>query len=295
MYRRCLRAFLLSIGLVNAVAQADSVDDAAAGRAYGTNLILNIAAEMVTLPKGCFHMGSPEHERDRDEDEGPQRQVCLQAFQLGKYEVTQGLWQAVMGDNPSHFKAGDKYPVEMVSWHDVQRFLQRLNELTGKHYRLPSEAEWEYAARAGTTEPFWWELHRKKGLFSDEEPVSHENANYGKIDCCSGYATGRDAWVHTAPVGSFEPSPYGIYDGRGNVWEWVQDCYTSYAGAPVDGSAREQAECKHRVFRGGSWDNGPKILRAANRSWDEPSYRFNGLGFRLAHSIPGPLRDAAAQ
>lgn len=265
---------------------ADSMDGAVAGQTYGENVILDLEAGMLTIPKGCFLMGSPADEPERDADEGPQRQVCLQAFQFARHEVTQGLWKAVMGENPAYFKAGDDHPVEMVSWHDVQQFLQRLNTLTGKQYRLPTEAEWEYAARAGSAEPFWWEMSREKGLFRAAEYVSHENANYGKIECCSGYATGRDQWEFTAPVGSFEASKYGVYDGRGNVWEWVQDCYTdSYAQLPTDGSAWEQGDCKYRVFRGGSWDNGPLKLRAANRSWDEPSYRFNGLGFRLAHSL----------
>lgn len=255
---------------------------------------LNIKVDMLRIPQGCFYMGSPEDETDRDSDEGPQQKVCLESFSLGKYEVTQGLWRQVMGDNPASFNVDDRHPVEMVSWNDVQLFLQRLNDATGRHYRLPSEAEWEYAARAGTDKPFWWEANSKKSLFGSQKSISHDNANFGKEECCSGYATDKDLWKYTAPVGSFAASPWGTHDMRGNVWEWVQDCYKeSYDNVSTNGKAWTAGGCEHRVFRGGSWDNGPDILRAANRSWDDPAYRFRGLGLRLAETVE-PLHAQAA-
>jgi formylglycine-generating enzyme required for sulfatase activity len=152
-------------------------------------------------------------------EEKPPHQVTVRPFRIGRYEVTQGQWQAVMGANPSSFK-GDDRPVENVSWDDVQTFLKRLNAQTdGTPYRLPTEAEWEYAARARVTTAYWWGTEIGSG-----------KAN------CDGCGSQWDN-QETAPVGSFKANPFGLYDTVGNVWEWVQDCYhDSYQGAPTDGS-----------------------------------------------------------
>lgn len=227
--------------------------------------------EMVSIPGGCFLMGSPASEAGRFDDER-QHEVCVGAFKIGRYEVTQGQWQAVMGSNPSVFKmCGDRCPVENVSWDEVQEYIAKLNVRTGKKYRLPTEAEWEYAARAGTSTAYWW-----------GNQASHEYANYGSDECCAGLAQGRDRWVNTAPVGSFTPNPWGLYDTAGNVWEWTCSAYASfYDGSEKLCSGKNDANTL-RVYRGGSWDIKPAWVRSAYRNWNSPDYRYIFLGFRLA-------------
>lgn len=235
-------------------------------------------SDMVSIPAGNFMMGCA-HGRDGScgSDETPPHKVQLRGFELGKTEVTQAQWQAVMGSNPSRFKdCGDTCPVEQVSWDDVQTFIQKLNAQTGKSYRLPSEAEWEYAARAGSNSTYPW-----------GQEASHEYANYGTDECCAGLAQGRDKWVNTAPVGSFPANGFGLHDMIGNVWEWVQDSYHgNYKDAPIDGSAWEGSRADARVLRGGSWDSNPQYVRAANRNFIAASFRINVIGFRLARTLP---------
>jgi formylglycine-generating enzyme required for sulfatase activity len=231
--------------------------------------------EMVVIPAGLFQMGSNEGANEK-----PVHSVTLKSFALGKYEVTQGQWKAVMGNNPSGFSScGDTCPVEQVSWDDIQYYIHKLNTKSGKSYRLPSEAEWEYAARAGTTTQYWW-----------GDKASHEYANFGKDDCppCGGLAQGRDKWENIAPVGQFAANAFGLHDMHGNVWEWVQDYYhESYSGAPVDGSAWESGgEQKYQVLRGGSWSGYPAFLRSAYRYWLTPGNRNSSIGFRLARTAP---------
>jgi formylglycine-generating enzyme required for sulfatase activity len=219
--------------------------------------------EMVVIPAGRFLMGSPESELGRDRDEGPQRWVDVPRFAMGKFEVTQGQWQALMGSNPSHFKdCGLNCPVENVSWNDVQEFLRRLNQRTGQNYRLPSEAEWEYAARAGTTTAYFW---------GDRFDASRVN-NRGN---------------RTVQVGSYSANAFGLHDMHGNVWEWVQDVWhNSYAGAPSDGTARMTGgDPSRRVFRGGSWFVTPQDLRSAYRSRSSPGNRNFYSGFRVARNF----------
>jgi formylglycine-generating enzyme required for sulfatase activity len=177
-----------------------------------------------------------------------------------------------MGSNPSTFTScGSECPVEEVSWDDIQGFIQKLNAKTGQKYRLPSESEWEYAARGGTTTEYPWGNN-----------ASHDYANYGTDDCCEGKAEGRDQWVNTAPVGKFPANGFGLHDMHGNVWEWTQDCYhDSYKGAPQDGSAWESDSCAKRVLRGGGWLNRPASLRSAIRVRSSASDRSSNLGFRL--------------
>ncbi len=228
-----------------------------------------IPQEMVAIPAGEFQMGCSPGDGQCDSDEKPPHPVKVKAFRIGKYEVTQAQWQAVMGENPARFKGEDR-PVEQVSWNDIQTFLARLNAANpGKPYRLPTEAEWEYAARGGTKTPYWWGKDIGKG-----------NANCR--DCGSRW-DGKE----TAPVGSFKPNPFGLYDTAGNVWEWVQDCWhPSYQGAPTDGSEwRDNCQGTSRVVRGGSWSHVPVRLRSAFRLWFYAAYRSVSVGFRLAQDL----------
>ena len=230
-----------------------------------------VSLEMVRIGPGTFQMGSPPSEQGRNLNEGPVHEVTIrQGFYLGKYEVTQAQWEAVMGSNPSRFSGCGDCPVERVSWDDAQAFIRKLNEMEGEnHYRLPSEAEWEYAARAGTTTRYSW-----------GDDIGRNRAN------CRGCGSQWDG-KETAPVGSFPANAWGLHDMHGNVREWVQDCWNgSYQGAPVDGSAWESGICSGRVWRGGSWDYGPRFLRAANRSWHVPSgFRLFVYGFRIARTV----------
>jgi formylglycine-generating enzyme required for sulfatase activity len=227
----------------------------------------NIAAGMVKIPGGEFQMGCSPGDGQCYDDEKPPHRVRIKPFRMGKYEVTQAQWQAVMGENPSRFQ-GDDRPVEQVSWDDIQAFLRRLNAgNSGKPYRLPSEAEWEYAARAGTTTPYWWGKDLGKG-----------NANCRE---CGSQWSGKE----TAPVGSFKPNPFGLYDTAGNVWEWVQDrWHNDYTGAPTDGSAWESGNDARRGLRGGSWGTSAGDLRGSNRDGFGPADR-NLYGVRLAQDL----------
>ncbi|MFZ3060317.1 MAG: formylglycine-generating enzyme family protein [Candidatus Methanoperedens sp.] len=235
--------------------------DPPAGQKTFTN---SIGAEFVLIPAGEFNMGSPANEANRGSDEGPVHRVKISnAFYIGKYEVTQREWKEVMGNNPSYFK-GDDLPVETVSWNDVQEFIKKLNEKEGSNkYRLPSEAEWEYAARAGTT---------TSSSFGDG--ISKLN------DYAWNHANSGDK---THDVGQKKPNPWGLYDIHGNVWEWVQDVYqNSYSGAPIDGSAWEGSGSA-RVVRGGSWRYFRIAwdYRSALRSDNDPDDRYTFIGFRL--------------
>ncbi len=217
--------------------------------------------EFVLIPAGEFDMGSPANEKDRGSNEGHVHRVKIsKAFYMGKYEVTEKQWREVTGNDPSHFK-GDNLPVESVSWNDVQEFIRKLNEKEGTNkYRLPSEAEWEYAARAGTTTRY---------SFGDDESKLGDYAWYP-----------ANSGNKTHEVGQKKPNPWGLYDIHGNVWEWVQDKWHSdYNGAPTDGSAWE-GDGFH-VIRGGRWYGIAKCCRSADRGSNAPGDRYNGLGFRL--------------
>jgi formylglycine-generating enzyme required for sulfatase activity len=241
--------------------------------------------EMVLVPKGCFQMGSPVSESDRDSDEGPQRQVCLEAFELGRTEVTQAQWLRVMhdasGDAAADARAlpslvcGD-CPMEGVSWDDAQEFLRRLNAVSGKSYRLPTEAEWEYAARAGTS-----------GRYSVGNEITPDQANYYARQQVRARQGAAEQAFKTEPAGSLPGNPWGLHEMHGNVFEWVQDCYhDSYRAAPEDGSAWE-SDCAgpYRVFRGGSWDSDASALRSADRNRVGSGYRYVVVGFRLARTL----------
>jgi len=219
-----------------------------------------LAGEMVSIPGGSFQMGSA----DGDDDEKPVHPVNIRPFRLGKYEVTQGQWRAVMGNNPADFSScGDACPVEQVSWDDVQTFITKLNRMTGRHFRLPTEAEWEYACKGG--------LSSSQYCGGEPDSIAWYNANSGE---------------QTHPVGQKQPNRFGLHDMSGNVWEWVQDCWhDSYTGAPADGSAWKSGDCSRRVSRGGSWGNAAADLRAASRVRDATDARLSSLGFRLAQDL----------
>jgi formylglycine-generating enzyme required for sulfatase activity len=223
----------------------------------------SIGMKFTLIPAGEFFMGSEE-----SGDEKPVRKVKItSAFYLGTYPVTQREWKAVMGgDNPSEFKSDD-LPVETVSWNDVQEFIKKLNEKEGTDkYRLPSEAEWEYACRAGTTTRY---------SFGDDGSKLGDYAWYSD-----------NSGGETHPVGQKKPNPYGLHDMHGNVWEWVQDTWhESYDGAPTDGSAWESGDSAHRVIRGGSWRYRARYCRSAYRDHDDPLNRDFDLGFRLLQEL----------
>ena len=240
---------------------------------------------MVAIPAGTFVMGSPRSERGRYSNEGPQHGVSISRFAASKYEITFDQWGACVkgggcGRNPisSFLGGGDEQPpVVDVSWNDAQEYVRWLSGATHQTYRLLSEAEWEYAARAGTTTTYPWGAR-----------ASHDYANYGADSCCSGLAAGRDQWVNTSPIGSFPANAFGLYDMHGNVWEWVDDCWhnSNYNGAPTDGSAWMSGECPGRVLRGGSFDVPPRYLRSAIRGGSPPWDRKVGMGFRVARTVP---------
>jgi formylglycine-generating enzyme required for sulfatase activity len=231
--------------------------------------------EMIVVPAGSFTMGSPAGEAGRDADEGPQRQVTIaRAFGVGKYEVTFDQWDAcVAGGGCGGYRPADQgwgrgtRPAINVSWNDAKQYAEWLSRRTGKRYRLLSEAEWEYAARAGTTTP--WSCGASEGCLAG-----------------AGWYSGNEG-SRTQAVGTKSANAFGLHDMLGNVWEWVEDCWhDSYAGAPADGSAWVTgSNCGLRVLRGGSWNNNPRNLRSANRDGLDSGDRYNTIGFRVARTL----------
>jgi formylglycine-generating enzyme required for sulfatase activity len=218
-----------------------------------TEKINGAEIEMVAIPSGTFQMGSPLSESGRDPDEGPQSSVTVQNFHLSKYEVTQAQYRAVMGTNPASFK-GDDLPVESVSWNDALEFSRKLSSLTGRKYRLPTEAEWEYAARAGNDSP--------------------AAANVDALAWC-----GPNSENRTHPVGRKQANAFGLYDMYGNVWEWTESKYRPYPFQATDG--REDLQpTEVRVLRGGSWESATRACRASYRRRVVPDPRSSG--FRVA-------------
>jgi formylglycine-generating enzyme required for sulfatase activity len=224
---------------------------------------------LIRLPAGSFTMGSPLDEPGREAQEHQHRVTITRPFYLGEFEVTQKAWVAVMGSNPSHFRndAGD-LPVEMVNWYDVQVFVQRLSARTGRKFRLPTEAEWEYACRAGTTTPY-----------STGGSITAGQANFDARFPGPDVAASQSR-DKTMPVGSYQPNAWGLYDMHGNVWEWCQDWHCDYpAGDVVD----PVGECRtaFRVIRGGSWHFNADSARSALRYTHRPQDRGFSLGFRV--------------
>jgi formylglycine-generating enzyme required for sulfatase activity len=251
---------------------------------------------MLWMPPGRFWMGSPEDEPQepvRITAEGPQHLVQLQGFFLAQTPITQAQWRQVadwqpnkgeqawskkLNPNPSRFK-GDQRPVEWVSWEDAIEFCHRLSQRTGRHYTLPSEAQWEYACRAGTSTPFHWGA-----------TISRKLANYdGRTVYGDGDGEKGDYRQLTMDVASFPANPWGLHDMHGNVWEWCTDhWHGNYEGAPEDGRAWNDEDAKEnknemnrRLLRGGSWGNGPANCRSAYRDFDHPDDRNGSIGFRV--------------
>jgi formylglycine-generating enzyme required for sulfatase activity len=246
--------------------------------------------EMIVVPAGTFRMGSPTTEPGRSADEGPQHTVTIaRPFAVGRFAVTFDEWDACAADGGCNqievlaglgrvlkpYKPSDegwgrgRRPVINVSWDDAQGYAAWLSKKTGKRYRLLTGAEYEYATRAGTQTAYPW-----------GNAVGTNNAN------CHACGSQWDA-RQTAPVGSFAPNGFGLYDMVGNVEEWMEDCYhDSYLGAPTDGSAWiEGADCSNRIVRAGSWFFAPAFLRSAKRYWFTTDYRLNYLGFRVARTL----------
>jgi len=255
------------------------------GRAFAFRELLgsDIGLEMVGIPSGKLMMGSPESEQDRHDDESPEHEVTVGSFFIGKYPITQGQWKSIantpkidreLNPNPSDFK-GDNRPVENVDWEDAIEFCKRLSRQTGRDYRLPTEAEWEYACRAGTTTPFYF-----------GKTITGKLANY---DSSKIYLQERKVKSkgQTTPVGIFQPNAFGLYDMHGNVWEWCQDhWHENYEGAPTDGSTwLDREDNASYVVRGGSWSDNPLNCRSASRFSDSPHYRINSVGFRVVCEI----------
>ena len=259
-----------------------------------------IELEMVYIPDGTFTMGAPETEEGSTDDERPQHQVTLPFFFMGKYPITQAQWRAVanlpqvereLNLEPSRFK-GDNLPVEQVSWYDAVEFCARLSNHTQREYRLPSEAEWEYACRAGTTTPFHF-----------GETITTDLANYRGTDneeykWSGSYGQGPKGIYRekTTPVGSFDAANvFGLYDMHGNVWEWcLDDWHSTYKGAPTDGSAWVDTENqkinkndnRSQVVRGGSWDFDPEDCRSASRlNYDARDSIYYDYGFRVVCAV----------
>ena len=265
---------------------------------------------MVVIPAGQFMMGSPSYEEGRYDDEGPVHRVQVPSFALGKFEVTRGQFAAFVretgysaggscnvdkggGDygrlasknwRDPNFSQTDWHPVVCVNWYDAKAYVEWLGRKTGERYRLPSESEWEYAGRAGTTEARYWGNDPDEACTSanvhDQTSKSINRFHWTHHGCTDGHAK-------TAPAGSFQANSFGLYDVLGNVWEWVEDCSNwSYSGAPNDGSAWSAGDCSERVLRGGSWIFIPRNVRSANRNRKGSDLQDDDYGFRVARTLP---------
>ena len=227
----------------------------------------NVQFEMVHVEGGTFRMGATEEQgEDAYDDENPVHRVTLSSYLIGKHEVTQALWEEVMGSNPSYNKQGGDYPVEHVSWDDCQEFIEKLNARTGMEFRLPTEAEWEYSARGG---------NRSKG---------YKYAGSNNLDEVGWYGDNSDE--HTHPVGRKKPNELGLYDMSGNVWEWCQDWYGDYTEESQTNPVGPQSgKWGHRVLRGGSSWRNARLCRVSCRLNYDPGYRNDNIGLRLVLSL----------
>ncbi|QEI41207.1 Serine/threonine-protein kinase B [Dolichospermum sp. UHCC 0315A] len=243
----------------------------ASAKYFTEDLGNGVLLEMVEIPGGTFMMGSPASEAGRQNDESPQHQVTVPSFYMGKYELTQAQYQAIMGNNPAGFK-GNNRPVENVRWGDAVAFCEKLSQRTGKKYRLPSEAEWEYACRAGTTTPFYF------GESVTPDLVNYDG-NYTYVSAPKGQYRQQ-----TTDVGTFPPNVFGLYDMHGNVWEWCEDdSQENYINAPINGSALINRS-NIKTLRGGSWYNDPEDCRSAYRGYYNLVNNYGNIGFRVVCS-----------
>ena len=226
----------------------------------------------VQIPAGRFVMGSPAREHGREDQELEHDVQITEPFWMGTFEVTQDEWRTVMSTTPSRFQESGKHPVEQVTWFEVQEFFRSLNARgSGGLFRLPTEAEWEYACRAGTTTPF-----------STGAALGHEQANFAQSPEAAAGGSGS-----TAVSGSFAPNPWGLHDMHGNVWEWTEDAHCPYEAAPAR-DPRSSCEAPLKVIRGGSWYFGADSARCALRYTHRPQDRGFSLGFRVVREAPVP-------
>ncbi|WP_193200296.1 formylglycine-generating enzyme family protein [Nostoc sp. MG11] len=270
------------------------------GRAFAFRepLADEIGLEMVAIPGGNFMMGSPDSEHERDEDESPQHQVTIQPFFMGKYPVTEAQWQSIantlpvereLDPNPSGFQ-DDNLPVGSVTWEEAIEFCQRLSRETGRDYRLPTEAEWEYACRAGTETPFYF-----------GKTITTDLANYRGTDA----GNANEQWFFSGsydrgpkgiyrdditPVDAFPPNAFGLSDMHGNLLQWCLDLWHgNYEGAPADGSAWISKGDDNAVGRGGCCNSFPRRCRSASRHLRPPDIRYGDIGFRVVCEISRTL------
>ena len=264
----CLIVLLALFSVVETRLEALAAEgsEAEAERARQATLEELGETQMVHVQGGTFRMGCTAEQGECYFAEKPVHEVQVSDFEIGQYEVTQEVWEAVMGENPSDFDGCPECPVENVSWEDVQVFLEELKARLGKEYRLPTEAEWEYAARGGRQSQGY-----KYAGSDNRDAVAWHDGNSGD---------------KTHRVGEKRPNELGLYDMSGNVWEWVADCWhDSYEGAPSDGGAWASGECSRRVLRGGSWFIDPWYLRSANRVGYPAGDRHYVIGVRLARTL----------
>lgn len=290
----CIATFLFILAPVVRAAEEDPVLTELEQDKPLTHIDSITDMEFVLVKGGCFEMGdsfsgpknseNPLSELSFDDEANnatPVHKVCMDDFYIGKYEVTQGKWKVVMGDNPSYFTSGfhtsPQYPVECVNWYDIEKFLEELNKKSGMNYRLPTEAEWEYAARSGGKE------ERFAGFSNEKELYLY--ANFCDAACKTLWNTEdqEDGHEITSPVGIFRPNGLGIYDMTGNVWELCSDWYDQeyYKISPLK-NPQGPSTGLHRVLRGGSWGNQPNDLSTSFRYHKSPDHRTGYTGFRLA-------------
>ncbi|MCW5206790.1 SUMF1/EgtB/PvdO family nonheme iron enzyme [Desulfobulbus sp. F5] len=264
--RKAKAAIAVAAQLVAADAQAQAEADAAKEAEPKQGDSINDDAtgmKLAYVPSGCFMMGSSTDDEGHENDEGPVHKVCVDSFWMGQYEVTQGQWEKVMGANPSKFKKGGNYPVERVSWNDVQDFIKKLNSSTGKSYRLPTEAEWEYACRANSPGKYCGG--------DDIDALAWHSKNSGDS---------------THPVGGKQGNGFGLYDMSGNVYEWCADWYgKDYYASSSQSNPVVPNSGSNRVIRGGAWLSPLRFGRAAFRNWSRPDNSEGYLGFRLVLSV----------
>jgi formylglycine-generating enzyme required for sulfatase activity len=291
------------------IAQAHAAEPDKSSKSVSTFHDCKGCPEMLVIRAGRFDMGSPATEVDRERNEGPVHRVKVAAFALGRTEITRGQF-ATFVKNTGYkaadqcwtlegstfrvrsgrywrdlgFLQDDKHPAACISWNDASAYAKWLSGKTGKHYRLPTEAEWEYAARGNTvTSRYWGDDPSEACAYSNGADKSSAAlvgaSSWSAHDCVDGYP-------NTAPVASFKPNRFGVYDMLGNVWEWTADSYhDSYNGAPSTGKVWQDKNAKY-VLRGGSWNSGPERVRAAKRGRDKASTRFSNIGFRVARTLP---------